>query len=187
MEYEPMGFITDYYVRLFYLNIILIYFSRRDELYREAIQQSAKFNNKFINDRKTRIPLLDGQTRITQSNCTLWNIKYLRQKSTNQSQIYRYNVKKWVKKRRIIFDREGMVPSRQTPVNLNDTETDFEANVKPSPQNPVNDFKDWLDDSFDNADVNDNDFEFEKNTKRVIMIQIKNNRKKFFSLSFNFE
>ena len=56
------------------------HFKSNDKLYEASILASAKFNRQFINDRKTRIPLLDAQTRITQSNCTLWNIEYLKRK-----------------------------------------------------------------------------------------------------------
>lgn len=158
-----------------------------DELYKEAIQQSAKFNRQFINDRKTRIPLLDAQTRIAQSNCTLWNIRYLRKNPLKQSQIYEYSVKKWIKNRRNIFDKESLVNYHHGGCSLNETGNENDSNLKPSPQynnisgnnknnnysNSVNnggvntDMNNWYDDiSCENVEMNDLDNDSEKTSKR---------------------
>ncbi len=127
----------------------------KDELYREAILQSAKFNKKFISDRKMRIPLVDSQTRIAQSNCTLWNIEYLKQRPKSSTQVIRYNVKCWKKTRRSLFDStpktEPSVDLSSEATNSAEVGSEHQELVKRSPPVEVHP---WYEDS-------DNDFENE--------------------------
>jgi len=143
-----------------------------DELYKEAMQQSAKFNRKFINDRKARIPLLDAQTRITQSNCTLWNIEYLKKSPIKRSQVCSYSIKKWVKKRRPLFDKDFMASNKLTDL-INEHDTDSNSNIKPSPYDQGNsnshngEFGNiWFEDSFDNTTYDEPDSDSERVSKR---------------------
>lgn len=77
-----------------------------NKVYEEAIEASAKFNKRLIKERKTRLPFLDSQTTVAQGNCMIWNKEYQRIKPTdpNSGVILHYQVKKWSKSRRLIFE-----------------------------------------------------------------------------------
>lgn len=79
-----------------------------DKAYQEALEASSKFNKNLFNERKMRIPFIDSQTRVAQTNCMMWLMEYQRittkQKPTSAHHIYEYPTKKWYKHRRHLFE-----------------------------------------------------------------------------------
>ena len=71
------------------------------------MEASSKFNKRLCSERKMRIPFIDSQTRVAQTNCMMWLYEYQRitkdcKKST--AHVYEYPCKKWYKHRRHLFD-----------------------------------------------------------------------------------
>lgn len=80
-----------------------------DSSYKEFIESSSTFNQKLVQERKFRLPFLDSQTGVAQSDCCLWMTKNdrLPQKdlssltnSNSTGKIYTYPAKRWVKRKR---------------------------------------------------------------------------------------
>lgn len=58
-----------------------------------------------------RIPFIDSQTRVAQTNSIFWLAEYQRNKSAhNNGQIYKYPCKKWYKHRRVLFESNDSNP-----------------------------------------------------------------------------
>ena len=78
-----------------------------------------------------------------------------------KGQVYKYNVKKWVKSRRIIFHKD-LNRNFTDQVRDSETEATHENNLKPSPQyvaasNSIENSS-WFDDSYENFEMDlDND------------------------------
>jgi len=68
--------------------------------YRDAIENSSQYNNRLVIDRKTRLPFIDSQTGVAQSDCSLWMQKWERMPGMTVGQLYSYPSRKWKKKRR---------------------------------------------------------------------------------------
>lgn len=68
--------------------------------YNDAVQNSSRYNNQLVVDRKTRLPFLDAQTGVAQRDCCLWMQKWERMPGTNYGQLYTYPSRRWKKKRR---------------------------------------------------------------------------------------
>lgn len=78
------------------------------------MEASSTYNKRMLSERKMRIPFIDSQTKVAQSNnCMLWLMEYQRRESTTPSEltgvtngatngrVYSYPVKKWYKHRRL--------------------------------------------------------------------------------------
>ena len=93
--------------------------NRSDKTYEEALEASAKFNKQLTGERKMRIPFIDSQTRVAQSNSLLWYMEYQRARGARLGQLVSYPVKKWFKNRRRFLDTDSNVlPNRlNTPVD----------------------------------------------------------------------
>ncbi len=87
----------------------LLTFSRNDKSYQEALEASSQFNKRLCSERKMRIPFIDSQTRVAQTNCMMWwlaeyqRISDAKQKKS-QSHLYEYPSRKWYKHRRHLFE-----------------------------------------------------------------------------------
>lgn len=58
-----------------------------------------------------RIPFIDSQTRVAQTNSIFWLAEYQRNKSSHANgQIYKYPCKKWYKHRRVLFESNDSNP-----------------------------------------------------------------------------
>ena len=68
--------------------------------YREVIESSSQYNNNIVGERKLRLPYLDSQTGVAQSDCFLWMQRTDRMPGTSDGQLYSYPAKRWKKKRR---------------------------------------------------------------------------------------
>ncbi|XP_022244740.1 zinc finger protein ubi-d4 B-like isoform X1 [Limulus polyphemus] len=70
-----------------------------DSSYREAVENSANYNSHLCIERKTRLPFLDAQTGVAQSDSNLWMPKWQRMPGQNVGQLYTYPARRWKKKR----------------------------------------------------------------------------------------
>lgn len=68
--------------------------------YREVIESSSHYNNGIVGERKLRLPYLDSQTGVAQSDCCLWMNRTDRMPGSTYGQLYSYPAKRWKKKRR---------------------------------------------------------------------------------------
>lgn len=101
-----------------------------NRVYEEAIEASAKFNKRLVKERKTRLPFLDSQTTVAQTNCMIWNKVHQRIKPSEDSTVLEYQVKKWFKRRRLTFENGdyGMLhrTSVLAPVDLTQHTSELE-------------------------------------------------------------
>lgn len=81
--------------------------------YREVIESSSQFNNGIVSERKLRLPYLDSQTGVAQSDCFLWMQKSDRMPGANDGQLYSYPAKRWKKKRRQYLMSDSYLTRRQ--------------------------------------------------------------------------
>jgi len=75
-----------------------------DKSYEEALEASVKFNKRLCRERKHRLPFIDSQTRVAQTNSMFWLGEYQRSKPIEPGNVYKYPIKKWYKNRRLGFD-----------------------------------------------------------------------------------
>lgn len=87
-----------------------------NRVYEEAIEASAKFNKRLVTERKTRLPFLDSQTTVAQSNCMIWNKEHQRVKPSDDTSVLHYQVKKWFKRRRITLENGDYGMLHRTPM-----------------------------------------------------------------------
>lgn len=76
-------------------------------MYQEAVEASAKFNKRLFNERRMRMPFIDSQTRVAQTNSMIWMNDSHRTNNFEDRQrgfIYSYQTKKWYKPRRHLFE-----------------------------------------------------------------------------------
>lgn len=71
-----------------------------DSAYREVIESSSQYNNGIVGERKLRLPYLDSQTGVAQSDCCLWMHRKDRMPGQQYGQLYSYPAKRWKKRRR---------------------------------------------------------------------------------------
>lgn len=90
--------IEDYHVRPDVLTRIKAVLN--DSSYRDVIESSSQYNNGIVGERKLRLPYLDSQTGVAQSDCFLWMQKADRMPGQSFGQLYTYPSKRWKKKRR---------------------------------------------------------------------------------------
>lgn len=83
----------------------------------------------------------------------------------------RYNVRKWVKNRRMLFDKD-VISATVDKLNGDNFETDQDSLVKMSPHHAGSsnlnnsELGSWYEDSYDNFELNDYDNETEKVIKK---------------------
>ena len=80
--------------------------------YREAIEESARYNTGIVNERRARQPYLDTLTGVAQSDCFLWMQKTDRMPGQCHGQLYSYPAKRWKKKRRQYLMNENFYSNR---------------------------------------------------------------------------
>jgi len=76
-------------------------------MYQEAVEASAKFNKRLFNERRMRMPFIDSQTRVAQTNSMIWMNDSHRTNNYEDRQrgfIYSYQNRKWYKPRRHLFE-----------------------------------------------------------------------------------
>ncbi|XP_051961294.1 zinc finger protein ubi-d4-like isoform X2 [Xyrauchen texanus] len=71
-----------------------------EQYYRDAMEQCHNFNTRLCAERGVRMPFLDSQTGVAQSNCYFWMEKRHRGPGMAPGQLYTYPARRWRKKRR---------------------------------------------------------------------------------------
>ena len=97
-------------------------------LYREVIESSSQFNNGIVTERKLRLPYLDSQTGVAQSDCFLWMQKSDRMPGVTDGQLYSYPAKRWKKKRRQYLLSDSYLTRRQKETETFDGDSQSSLN-----------------------------------------------------------
>jgi len=63
--------------------------------YKEMLEQVAIYNKYLRNERQDRLPYLDSQTGVAQSDCFIWRSRCQRRRGHEPGQIYSYPPIKW--------------------------------------------------------------------------------------------
>ncbi|XP_028323071.1 zinc finger protein ubi-d4 isoform X2 [Gouania willdenowi] len=71
-----------------------------EQCYRDALEQCHNYNARLCAERSVRMPFLDSQTGVAQSNCYIWMEKRHRGPGLAPGQLYTYPSRRWRKKRR---------------------------------------------------------------------------------------
>ncbi|XP_061754319.1 zinc finger protein ubi-d4 isoform X2 [Nerophis ophidion] len=71
-----------------------------EQYYRDAMEQCHNYNTRLCAERSVRMPFLDSQTGVAQSNCYIWMEKRHRGPGMAPGQLYTYPSRRWRKKRR---------------------------------------------------------------------------------------
>uniref|UniRef100_M4ADE4 Double PHD fingers 2 n=1 Tax=Xiphophorus maculatus TaxID=8083 RepID=M4ADE4_XIPMA len=71
-----------------------------EQYYRDALEQCHNYNARLCAERSVRMPFLDSQTGVAQSNCYIWMEKRHRGPGMAPGQLYTYPARRWRKKRR---------------------------------------------------------------------------------------
>ncbi|XP_077397679.1 zinc finger protein neuro-d4 isoform X1 [Festucalex cinctus] len=106
-----------------------------EEFYKEAIEHCRSYNARLCAERSMRLPFLDSQTGVAQSNCYIWMEKNHRGPVLGHApgQLYTYPARCWRKKRRLnILEDPRLVPI--------EFKIDYEASLKKEggiPDGPV--------------------------------------------------
>nr|XP_018669421.1 zinc finger protein isoform X1 [Ciona intestinalis] len=74
--------------------------SGNDGFYKEALEHCRTFNSRLMTERRVRLPYLDSQTRVAQSDCCLWFKRRHRGPGLKPNQVYCYPSKRWKKRPR---------------------------------------------------------------------------------------
>ena len=68
--------------------------------YREAVENVAAYNLQLMKERKSRLPYVDAQTGIAQSDCHLLHSRLERRRGYLPGQVYSYPPRRWRKEMR---------------------------------------------------------------------------------------
>ncbi|XP_066574873.1 zinc finger protein ubi-d4 [Amia ocellicauda] len=71
-----------------------------EQYYKDAMEQCHNYNARLCAERSVRMPFLDSQTGVAQSNCYIWMEKRHRGPGMAPGQLYTYPARRWRKKRR---------------------------------------------------------------------------------------
>uniref|UniRef100_A0A8C6WJJ7 D4, zinc and double PHD fingers family 2 n=1 Tax=Neogobius melanostomus TaxID=47308 RepID=A0A8C6WJJ7_9GOBI len=72
-----------------------------EQCYRDALEQCHNYNTRLCAERSVRMPFLDSQTGVAQSNCYIWMEKRHRGPGLAPGQLYTYPSRRWRKRRRV--------------------------------------------------------------------------------------
>lgn len=92
--------------------------------YLELIEDSRNYNTQLVSERRLRLPFIDQQTGIAQTDCLLWRsgdqrkIVYGKEIDLTRSRIFNYPAIRWQKKRRDYLVRSSL-PSFPSKFNTN--------------------------------------------------------------------
>uniref|UniRef100_A0A5F8GFJ9 DPF1-3 N-terminal domain-containing protein n=1 Tax=Monodelphis domestica TaxID=13616 RepID=A0A5F8GFJ9_MONDO len=75
-------------------------FLLKEQDYRDAIEECCNYNARLSAERRQRLPFLDSQTHVAQSNCYIWMEKRHRGPGLKPGQWYSYPSRRWQKSRR---------------------------------------------------------------------------------------
>lgn len=92
--------------------------------YREVIESSSSYNNNIVHERKLRLPYLDSQTGVAQSDCSLWFNRNDRRPGIESGQLYTYPAKRWKKKRRqYLMNDSYLTRGRQSTSHISEVQS----------------------------------------------------------------
>lgn len=105
--------------------------------YRDAIENSSKYNNQLVKERQTRLPFIDHQTRVAQRDCFLWMHRWERMPGFSHGVIYSYPSRKWLRKKRsyLIDPAEGNASNKECEGSNRDSNI---VNVEKIVKNEIN-------------------------------------------------
>lgn len=63
--------------------------------YREAVENVVAYNLQLMRERKSRLPYVDAQTGIAQSDCHLLHSRLERRRGNLPGQVYSYPLRRW--------------------------------------------------------------------------------------------
>ncbi|XP_051748985.1 zinc finger protein ubi-d4 isoform X2 [Chanodichthys erythropterus] len=91
-----------------------------EQYYRDAMEQCHNYNARLCAERSVRMPFLDSQTGVAQSNCYFWMEKRHRGPGVAPGQLYTYPARRWRKKRRAHPPEDPRLafPSLKTELDL---------------------------------------------------------------------
>lgn len=92
-----------------------------DSFYKDAMEHAASYNTRLCLERKMRLPFLDQQTGVAQSDCALWMHKWQRMPGKNEGQLYTYPARRWKKKRRQYLMNNFYLTRRMKEVDSNES------------------------------------------------------------------
>ncbi|CAN8179178.1 unnamed protein product, partial [Coccothraustes coccothraustes] len=88
-----------------------------EEFYREALEHCRSYNARLCAERSLRLPFLDAQTGVAQSNSYIWMERAHRRPGLSPGQIYSYPARCWRKKRRLnILEAPRLRPYCEAPL-----------------------------------------------------------------------
>ncbi|OWK49682.1 Zinc finger protein neuro-d4, partial [Lonchura striata] len=88
-----------------------------EEFYREALEHCRSYNARLCAERSLRLPFLDAQTGVAQSNSYIWMERAHRRPGLSPGQIYSYPARCWRKKRRLnILEAPRLRPCCEAPL-----------------------------------------------------------------------
>ena len=85
------------------------------------MEHAASYNTRLCLERKMRLPFLDQQTGVAQSDCALWMHKWQRMPGKNEGQLYTYPARRWKKKRRQYLMNNFYLTRRMKEVDSNES------------------------------------------------------------------
>lgn len=68
-----------------------------EQYYKDAMEQCHNYNARLCAERSVRLPFLDSQTGVAQSNCYIWMEKRHRGPGLASGQLYSYPARRWRK------------------------------------------------------------------------------------------
>ena len=87
-----------------YVGWLVIRFLTHDtcssSFYREAVENVAAYNLQLMRERKSRLPYVDAQTGIAQSDCHLLRSRMERRRGNLPGQVYSYPPRRWRRERK---------------------------------------------------------------------------------------
>ncbi|XP_029821373.1 zinc finger protein ubi-d4-like, partial [Manacus vitellinus] len=87
-------------IRVMGMALIPLFSRLGEQYYRDAMEQCHSYNARLCAERSVRLPFLDSQTGVAQSNCYIWMEKRHRGPGLAAGQLYSYPARRWRKKRR---------------------------------------------------------------------------------------
>lgn len=99
-----------------------------DSFYKDATENSASYNTRLCLERKMRLPFLDAQTGVAQSDCALWMQKWQRMPGQAEGQLYTYPARRWRKKRRQYLMNDFYLTRRMKEVETSDLDNHQSTN-----------------------------------------------------------
>lgn len=80
--------------------LVIRFHTCSSSFYREAVENVAAYNLQLMRERKSRLPYLDAQTGIAQSDCHLLRSRMERRCGNLTGQVYSYPPRRWRRERK---------------------------------------------------------------------------------------